>query len=164
MGNRELLMKKNQESKRVISNTPEPDPESTTLVDKLVENYDASGSKAENVKKPESKPATDKPKAVPNNPAKEVSAPVKEVQTINDSNAGRKPNKYPHKITSFSLSSNTITAIKGLSMLTGLGMNRIIELAVDEYIKNTAPEEKARVDKIVKYKIDESSPDGYSSI
>ncbi len=157
MGNRELLLKKNQENKRVISNVPEKETESTTLVDKLVEDYKPNMSDANE------KVTADENKTVP----VQVEVTVENNQkaepkeSVNEKGAGRKPSKYPRKITTFSLSSLTIRQIKEISMNSEIGMNRVLELAVDRYFNEISPSEKDRVEKIVGYKISETNPDGY---
>lgn len=157
MGNRELLLKKNQENKRVISNVPEKETESTTLVDKLVEDYKPNMSDAnEKVTADESKTAPVQVEVTAENNRK-----TEPKESTNEKGAGRKPSKYPRKITTFSLSSLTIRQIKEISMNSEIGMNRVLELAVDRYFNEISPSEKDRVEKIVGYKISETNPDGY---
>lgn len=157
MGNRELLLKKNQENKRVISNVPEKETESTTLVDKLVEDYKPNMSDAnERVTVGENKTAPVQVEVTVENNQK-----AEPKESTNEKGAGRKPSKYPRKITTFSLSSLTIRQIKEISMNSEIGMNRVLELAVDRYFNEISPSEKDRVEKIVGYKISETNPDGY---
>ena len=112
--------------------------------------------------KPE-KPAGEKKskdtKDMPVNEPKKV-----EKSETNPKGAGRKPNTIEHKTSSVSLCPLTIKQISRLSDDMEIQKSRLIELAVDEYIKKHDPELRQELIDKFGYEIDASSKDGYKMI